>query len=312
MNLLLDDSFISRDSLPFKQTKPIQVAGHGESGSGLHGMGENDKEDGWMKRSLSGCQVPSHQQAVEKRTCVPLLYSWYLPASVCESAVQQPKITKCVLFSSKFGFYDTFPNPQRSHIIRRALYRNIISMHSPWAIPREPGGRRPPPSKIHRSWAWAWCPEHGPVSDVNQRLMQDECSTAAFILRGSMENRSRGRAHVPSLPYPPLSLHLQNKCEHDSGGRILILKQPQKIRPWRRRYSTVGPLMLVSTKGKLPLIDISGLRNAYSLTNIIGSLNLLFGAPGFVVAPELKFHLWIHAHVCFRPDPRPSFDHEVT
>ena len=31
------------------------------------------------------------KQAVEKRTSDPLLYSWCLPSSVCESAVQQPK-----------------------------------------------------------------------------------------------------------------------------------------------------------------------------------------------------------------------------
>ena len=36
-----------------------------------------------------------HEQAVEKRTSEPLLYSWWLPASVCESAVHQPFSTAC-------------------------------------------------------------------------------------------------------------------------------------------------------------------------------------------------------------------------
>ena len=37
--------------------------------------------------------IPSrmHIEAVEKRTSELLLYSWFLPASVCKSAVQQPK-----------------------------------------------------------------------------------------------------------------------------------------------------------------------------------------------------------------------------
>ena len=35
-------------------------------------------------------------------------------------------------------------------------------------------------------------------------------------------------------------------------------------------------LMLVSTKGKFPLCDMSGLRGAYLLTNIIGDLSYSF------------------------------------
>ena len=192
----------------------------------------DEKVSLWLSSPLSSASTRKKNMGV---IVVQLISARFILWISCTTTKKSPNL---FYFPVRIGFYDTFANPQRCHIIPGALYRNIISMHSPWAIPREPGERRPLPSKIHGSWAWAWCPEHGPVSDVNQRLMQVECSAAAFILRGSMENRSRGRAHVPSLPYPPLSLHLQNKCEHDSGGRILILKQPQKILPSRRRYST--------------------------------------------------------------------------
>ena len=46
--------------------------------------------------------LPLLASSGEKITSEPLLYSWCLPASVCESAVQQPKHGNYVLFSTSW------------------------------------------------------------------------------------------------------------------------------------------------------------------------------------------------------------------
>ena len=48
------------------------------------------------------------EQAVEKRTSEPLLYSLCLPVSVCESAVQHQKYVKICLFFHCLFVIDTY------------------------------------------------------------------------------------------------------------------------------------------------------------------------------------------------------------
>ena len=82
----------------------------------INGPPESPCNDNWDNsfNHHDSLKVGASHQGVEKRTSEPFLYSWCLPASVCESAVLQPKNGKSCSFFHGLLLTSQVPVPSLS------------------------------------------------------------------------------------------------------------------------------------------------------------------------------------------------------